>query len=103
MTFTVMYYHVSQEIESYIITMLEQYLEKRNLENYTELLSFFFRNRVFPKLIDLNRYGVEQRLRFEKWDRAWLEDQVLRTEDEDVKKEILDFTDEFYNVCLSIL
>jgi hypothetical protein len=101
MTFTVMYYHVAQEIESYVLTLLEQHLEKQNLENYTEVLSFFFRSRVFPKLIDLNRYGVEQRLCFEKWDRVWLEGQVLRTEDADVKKRILDFTDEFYDVCLS--
>jgi hypothetical protein len=49
---------------------LEQHLEMKSLENYTEVLTFFFRNRVLAKLIDLNRYGVEKRLCFEKWDRA---------------------------------
>ena len=101
-TFTVMYYHVAQEIESYILTVLEQHLDRKGLENYMDLLSFFLKTRSFPK-IDLNQYGLDQRLRLEKWDTAWLEDQVLRTEDDEVKKQILEFTDEFYLVCVLCL
>lgn len=98
MTFTITYYKIAQEIESFILIMLNQQLELWNLENYTEVLSFFFRSRVLGKLIDLNAYAVGQRLVFEKWDAGWLEGQVLRTEDVEVRQRILEFTDAFYNV-----
>lgn len=98
LTFTVKYYHVVQEIESYVLQLLEEHLKKRGMSNYSEMLSFFFRNRVFPSLLDLNRYAVDRRLSFKKWDTSWLEGQVLRTEDASVREDILKFTDDFYHV-----
>ncbi|KAJ3204489.1 hypothetical protein HK099_001109, partial [Clydaea vesicula] len=99
--FNITYYQINEEIEEYIIKKLDEYLNLKEMSTYTGLLSYFFRKRVFPKL-DYVNYAMTKSLNISPLDKAFLETQILFTEDEDVKIKILDFIKEFYQVIQSI-
>jgi len=101
MILSVKYYSISKELELYITSLLSQKLAESNLTMYTGLLTYFLRKRVFPKLLDYIAYGMHSRISFAKWDNTWLET-LLSTEDEQVRAQIFQFTDNFYEAVKNL-
>ncbi|RKO85193.1 hypothetical protein BDK51DRAFT_27961, partial [Blyttiomyces helicus] len=91
--FSITYYSSGEEIETYILTLLDTLLESRNLRKYSGFLTHYLRDHVLSDL-DFIAYGMRDVVHLEPFNRAPLEG-LLTSEEAQVREELVDLMDGF--------